>query len=81
MLSGRQIRAARALLGWSAADLAAQSGISQSAIQRAEAVDEVPSMRAPNLLALQRALEAGGVIFLAAGDSREGGDGLRLRMR
>jgi transcriptional regulator with XRE-family HTH domain len=59
MITGTQIRAARAMVGWSAHQLAERSGISYSAIQRAEAVDGVPSMRAPNLLwALQKALEA-----------------------
>jgi hypothetical protein len=42
--------------------------------------DEVPSMRAPNLLALQRSLENGGAIFLAAGDNRPGGDGVRFKV-
>jgi hypothetical protein len=81
MISGAQIRAARALLGWSAAQLAERSGISYSAIQRAESIDGIPSMRAPNLYALQRALEDGGCIFLSAGETRPGGDGVRLKLR
>ena len=81
MITGAQIRAARALLGWSAAQLAERSGISYSAIQRAENIDGISSMRATNLFALQRALEDGGVIFLGAGDNRSGGDGVRLKPR
>jgi len=77
MLSGAQIRAGRALLGWSAATLAEQSGISESTIRRAEAVDGTPRMRADNLLALQRAMEEGGALFLDAGDVRTGGEGVR----
>jgi DNA-binding transcriptional regulator YiaG len=79
MLTGAQIRAARALLGWSAQDLANRSGVSYSAVQRAEAADGVPSMRAPNLHTIQRSLEDGGVIFLTSGDNRPGGDGVRMR--
>jgi transcriptional regulator with XRE-family HTH domain len=77
MIVGSQIRAGRALLGWSVATLATQSGISEATIRRAEAVDSVPSMRADNLLALQRALEDGGVLFLDPGDVRTGGEGVR----
>ena len=39
MLTIRQIKAARALLGWSQADLARHSGISEPTIARLEAVD------------------------------------------
>ena len=81
MITGAQIRAARALLGWSASDLAEKSGVSHSSIQRAEAIDGISTMRATNLFALQRALEDGGVIFIGAGDNRSGGDGVRLRPR
>jgi hypothetical protein len=63
------------------ATLAAQSGISEATIRRAEAVNGVPTMRADNLLAIQRALEDGGVLFLDPGDVRTGGAGVRLRQR
>jgi len=79
MLTGAQIRAGRALLGWSAATLAEQSGVSESTIRRAEAVDGTPRMRADNLLALQRAMEDGGAMFLDPGDVRTGGEGVRRR--
>jgi hypothetical protein len=36
-------------------------------------------MRADNLLAIQRALEDGGVLFLDPGDVRTGGEGVRRR--
>jgi hypothetical protein len=79
MIVGSQIRAGRALLGWSVATLATQSGISEATIRRAEAVDGVPTMRSDNLLAIQRALEDGGVMFLDPGDVRTGGAGVRWR--
>ena|ERR1700683_2235075 len=62
-LSGAQIRAARALLKWSAADLARQSSLGVNTIRRAEAVDAATSLTAANDLAIRRALEAAGVEF------------------
>lgn len=42
-LCGFQVRAARALLGWSVSDLAVTSGVSQDAIRKAEvAIGELP---------------------------------------
>jgi hypothetical protein len=81
MLTGAQIRAGRALLGWTAATLAKQSGVSYPTVQRAETADGVPRMKAPNLFAIERALEEGGVVFLDPGENREGGPGVRLRVR
>ena len=39
LLTGRQIRMARAALKWSAHDLAKKTGLSYGAIQKAEAVE------------------------------------------
>jgi len=79
MITGAQIRAARALLGWPASELAERSRLSISSIRRAESIDGVSSMRASNLFQLQRTFENAGIIFLSAGEQRPGGDGLRLR--
>lgn len=79
MITGAQIRAARALLGWTSQHLAGRSGINYATISRAEQFDGVPSVRAPTLAALQSALERGGIVFLADGDNRPGGPGVRLR--
>jgi ribosome-binding protein aMBF1 (putative translation factor) len=79
MITGRQIRMARAALDWSAAELASRSGVSASSIQRAEAVDGVPTMKSTNLFKLQRALEIGGVMFVDADETA--GEGVRLRRR
>jgi transcriptional regulator with XRE-family HTH domain len=78
MITGGQIRAARALLRWGRDDLARRSGVSETAIWRAENVDTVPTMRADNLYKIERALEDGGVIFL---DGDDVGPGVRLRLR
>jgi hypothetical protein len=52
---------------------------SKNTIRRAEAAEGIPGVRADNLAALQRALEAGGILFLDAGDVRTGGPGVRMR--
>jgi transcriptional regulator with XRE-family HTH domain len=60
-LTSAQIRAARALLRWSAEDLARQSLLSVATIRRAELTEGNTSMTAANDLAVRRALEAAGV--------------------
>jgi transcriptional regulator with XRE-family HTH domain len=75
-LTGAQIRAARALLGWSASDLSQRSAVSLRTIQRAELAET--SMTTANQLAVRRALEAAGVQFI---DENGGGPGVRLRKR
>lgn len=79
VLTGSQIRAARALLKWSGQDLAERCGVSYPAIQRAERVDDMPNMQTKNLLAIKAALEAGGCQFLDGPYSGDGGPGVRLR--
>jgi hypothetical protein len=79
MLTGLQIRAARALLRWSHQRLATESRTGIATVQRAESEDGIPSVHARTLNALQTALERGGVIFVAAGENKDGGDGVRLR--
>jgi transcriptional regulator with XRE-family HTH domain len=60
-LLGAQIRAARALLRWSAADLVRESGVSHATIHRAETVNGKTAMTFANATAIRRALEAAGV--------------------
>ena len=74
-LTSAQIRAARALLRWSAEDLARDSAVGVTTIRRAELTDEETSMTAPNDLAVRRALETAGVEFI---DENGGGPGVRL---
>lgn len=75
MLTSDQIRAARALIRWSAQNLANESGISWKTIQRMEAADGMPSATAKNLKAIQDTLEDAGVIFINADEE---GPGVRL---
>lgn len=79
VLTGSQMRAARALLGWSANDLAERCGVSYNTIQRAERVDDMPNMQSRNLAAIKSALEAGGVEFIDGQYTGAGGPGVRLR--
>ena len=77
-LTSAQIRAARALLRWSAEDLARASAVGVTTIRRAELTEQSTSMTAPNDLAIRRALEDSGVEFI---DENGGGPGVRLRKR
>ncbi len=75
-LVSAQIRAARALVRWSAEDLARASAVSVATIRRAEITDKQTLMNAANDLAIRRALEAAGVEFI---DGNGGGAGVRLK--
>jgi hypothetical protein len=79
MINGPQIRAARALLGWSAGELARRAKLGMATIQRAESSPGIPTTQATNLFAIQQALEAGGVVFLDPGEHRGGGAGVRFK--
>ncbi len=74
-LTGAVLRAARALTGVSAAQLAEDSGVGERTILRAESEDGRLRMREGNARALVESLQRRGVKFLAAG--MEGGSGLR----
>jgi hypothetical protein len=76
MLTSAQIRAARALIRWSAEDLAKHSSLSVATVRRAELMADVTAMTVSNNLAVRRALEAAGVEFI---DENGGGAGVRLR--
>lgn len=77
-LSSSQIRAARALIGWTAEDLAGESAVSLRTIRRAELAGHDISITPANDLAIRRALEAAGVVFI---EENGGGVGVRLRRR
>ena len=77
-LTSFQIRAARALVKWSAEDLARNSSVSLRTIRRAELAERHTSMTAPNDLAIRHAFEGAGVEFI---DENGGGPGVRLRKR
>ena len=76
MITGAQIRAARALVRWSAEDLARAATVGVTTVRRAEADDGPVGMLHNNEAAIRAALEAAGVVFIA---ENGGGAGVRLR--
>ncbi|MEA2880880.1 MAG: hypothetical protein QOH32_99 [Bradyrhizobium sp.] len=77
-VSIRQIKAARALVGWSQSDLADKAGISVPTIKRLEAAEGDIGGRAETGAALVAALEKAGVEFIA---ENGGGAGVRMKKR
>ena len=77
-LTSAQIKAARALLRWSAEDLARESTLGVTTIRRAELVEGETSMTTANDSTVRRTLEAAGVEFI---DENGGGSGVRLKKR
>jgi hypothetical protein len=75
-ITSAQIRAARALIRWTAEDLAAKAKLGVATIRRAEATDGGLQMTVANLAAVRRTLEAAGVEFIFEAD---GVLGVRLR--
>jgi DNA-binding XRE family transcriptional regulator len=75
-ITGAQLRAARAMIRWSAKDLAKAAEIGVATVSRAEVEDGVPSITNANLKAMQLALEAAGIEF-----TRENGSGVGVRFK
>jgi len=77
-ITSAQIRAARALLRWSAEDLARAATLGVATIRRAELEEGTINATAANALAIRRTLEEAGVEFL---DENGRGAGVRLRKK
>lgn len=69
-----QLRAARALVGWTRDELAAAAGTTSRTLARLEAGET--EARTSTARAIRTALESAGVIFIA---ENGGGPGVRLR--
>jgi transcriptional regulator with XRE-family HTH domain len=63
MLSSNQIRAARALLGWSGTDLADLSGVGITTLRRYELQRGIPSANTSVLMMIKKTLESAGIEF------------------
>jgi transcriptional regulator with XRE-family HTH domain len=72
MIQAPQIRAARALLGWSRAKLAEKAGVSGTLVESCET--SPPDEAADKL---RSALEAAGIVFIP----KDGGGGVGVRLR
>jgi hypothetical protein len=71
----RQIKAARALLDWTSADLSTASTVAESTIWRLEAEDGPLGGRLETADKLINALERAGIVFI---DEKDGGPGVCL---
>ena len=72
MITSCQIRAARALINWSARELAGKAGIGVATIRRMELAEGIPSSNAKNLELLKKTLEVLGVEFIGTPEDRPG---------
>lgn len=75
--TGAQLRAARALAGVAAAEVAALAGVSLNTVKRAEAAEGLSPITAANATALMNALKQLGVVLICADEA--GGEGVRRR--
>ncbi len=76
MISSAQIKAARALLSWTAQRLADASEVGVATIRRMEVMKGVPAGNIKTLSAIQAALEGAGIEFIG---SPNDSPGVRLR--
>jgi hypothetical protein len=63
MISSKQIKAARMLLGWKGKDLADKSGVGITTLRRYETQDGVPNANKFVIRAIKTCLEQAGVVF------------------
>ena len=75
MITGRQLRAARVLVGWEQLELAKRSRVAIGTIRRMESFSGEIGSRTSTLSQVQATLEKAGVAFLS-----EGGPGVQLRI-
>ena len=80
MITGTQMRAARALLGFDQRELAKASGLSLPTIQRMESSDGVVRGNVDSLMKLVDALSTNGIELIGDGAASSGGGrGVRLK--
>jgi transcriptional regulator with XRE-family HTH domain len=78
LITSGQIRAGRALLKWTGADLADKSGVAFSTIMRMETADGVPNGTMKTIEAIKKAFEDAGIEFI--GEPNQGA-GVRWRLK
>ena len=77
MIFSREIRAGRALLGWSQLELAEAASVGVATVRRLEAAGTEIRGSADTLWKIQQALEAAGIEFIPEEEGR--GAGVRLK--
>ena len=78
MIISSQIRAGRAAIGWSAAKLASQCGLSLRTVQSIEKEEKLEGARKSSMIALKATLEAAGIEFIG---TPEEGPGIRIHRK
>ena len=76
MITIRQVKAARALLGWSQGDLAQRSGVSEPTIAKLKSAEGELGGREGTGEKIRKAIENAGVEFI---DENGTGEGVRFR--
>lgn len=76
MITGIQIRCARAALDLSADELAKKVGVAAKTVRRLEAAADVPQTTTATMQKIKAALEAAGIEFVG---TPEDGPGIRIR--
>jgi hypothetical protein len=72
MITGLQIRLAKAALRWSAGRLAEEAGVGIQTIKRFESVNSIPASRSSTLAAVKTTLENAGIEFVGSPDGVRG---------
>ncbi len=72
MITSGQIRAARALLDWSRAQLSEKSGVGVSALMRLESAEGVPGGHVKTIELVRVTFEKAGIEFTGTPDSQAG---------
>ena len=76
LITIRQVKAARALLGWSQGDLAQRSGVSEPTIARLESAEGELGGREGTSEKIRKAIENAGIEFIEENGT---GEGVRFR--
>jgi len=77
LMEGRQIKAARALLGWSQSDLCGEARISRATLNDME--NNIGDPRRSSTTKVEKAFANHGVVFVATGEICSGGSGVRMK--
>jgi len=72
MLTGRLVRGARAMLGWSVETLAHRAHVGTATVVRIERIDKVMSGRYHTIEKIERAFHDGGIRFVEGSDGHCG---------
>jgi transcriptional regulator with XRE-family HTH domain len=72
MITSGQIRAARAMLKWTAAHLADISGVGVATVRRIELAEKLPSSNVKTIELIRVAFESAGIIFVGSPNNDPG---------